>query len=110
MNLHAETLKRGKSVATYWSCPARLCLSLAPGCTRLYTDTNGKPYVVEYGRLKDTNGLRAGMKVESNTIIGHVAPAFAGLEASLFLEIRRNGSYFDPAKALTGSGAIGDTF
>lgn len=40
--MHAEPLKRGKSVATYQYCPVRLRLSLAPGCTRLYTDTNGK--------------------------------------------------------------------
>lgn len=75
-----------------------------------YRDANGDPFVVEYGNLSDTNGLKAGMRVEPTNIIGHVAPGAGGREATLRLEIKRNGQYWDPVKMLTGRGQRGETF
>ncbi len=75
-----------------------------------YTDARGRPFVAEYGNLKDSHTLVTGATVEPNTIIGHVAPGQGGAEATLYLEIRRQDRFFDPARLFTGTDRTGDTF
>ncbi|MBI3890514.1 MAG: M23 family metallopeptidase, partial [Candidatus Wallbacteria bacterium] len=75
-----------------------------------YRDANGQPFVVEYGNLADVNGLKPGMSIESNTILGHVAKGQGRDEPTLFLQIQRQGRCYDPAKLLAGTAQKGDTF
>ncbi len=75
-----------------------------------YRDASGQPFVAEYGNLADCNGLKPGMTVESSTILGHVGKGAGRDEPTLFLQIQRQGTTYDPALLLTGNAQKGSTF
>lgn len=66
----------------------------------LYHDARGKSFTVVYGHLRDFNGLRSGMKVQKDTILGHVGRRPGAQEPSLYIEFRRRGRTYDPAPIL----------